>query len=112
MFQNVTEEDVQDDFEDVEFNNSSNKKSLKIKRLFSVQNVILYAVSFMASMVSFNGNFAPFGLAIFAAVCSNRIAARSCVHSMFSRHIHIIWTGQFFMVSAYHFGIYCHDTDF
>ena len=27
----------------------------------------------MISMVSFNGEFAPFGLAIFAAVCSNRI---------------------------------------
>ena len=84
MFQNVTDEEVQDDFEDVEVNNNTNKKLLKIKELFSVQNIILYAVSFMVSMVSFNGNFAPFGLAIFAAVCSNRIAARSCIHSMFS----------------------------
>ena len=29
----------------------------------------------MASIVSFGGEFAPFGLAIFAAVCSNEIPA-------------------------------------
>jgi len=81
VFQNITDEAEQDDFEDVEFNKTQ-KKSLKIKELFSVQNIILYAISFMVSMVSFNGNFAPFGLAIFAAVCSNKIAARSGIHSM------------------------------
>ena len=81
MFQNVTDEIEQDEVEDVKFNNNS-KKSLRIKELFSVQNIILYAISFMASMVSFNGNFAPFGLAIFAAVCSNKIAARSGIHSL------------------------------
>ena len=83
MFQNVTDEAIQEDFEDVE-PNQTQKKSSKIKELFSIQNIILYAISFMVSMVSFNGNFAPFGLAIFAAVCSNRIAARSGVHSLLS----------------------------
>ena len=45
---------------------------LKIKELFKKQDILLYIISFMVSMVSFNGNLAPFGLAIFAACCSNR----------------------------------------
>ncbi|MCL2354668.1 MAG: hypothetical protein FWC68_02065 [Oscillospiraceae bacterium] len=47
----------------------------KVKDLFSVQQIILYSIACMASMVSFNGNIAPFGLAIFAAVCGSKMAA-------------------------------------
>jgi len=90
MFQNVTDEIGQDDIEDIEVN-SSNKKGIKIKELFSIQNIILYAISFMASMVSFNGDFAPFGLAIFAAVCSNRIAAGIVYIACLARYASGIW---------------------
>ena len=74
MFQNITREDEETIVEDVEFNKKDNKME-KIKELFSIQNIIIYAISFMVSMVSFNGNLAPFGLAMFAAVCSNKIPA-------------------------------------
>lgn len=49
-----------------------NKTKINIKNLFQEKNLFLYIISFMVSMVSFNGEFAPFGLAIFAACCSNR----------------------------------------
>ena len=45
---------------------------LKIKNLFKTKDIFLYIISFMVSMVTFNGAWAPFGLAIFAACCSNR----------------------------------------
>ena len=44
----------------------------KIKSIIQKQDIILHLVGFMVSMVSFNGNLAPFGLAFFAACCSNR----------------------------------------
>lgn len=69
MFQNIAEDAKQEEYEDVK---EVNKKS-KIKRLFSIQNIILYAISFMLSMVSFGTELAPFGLAIFVATCSNKI---------------------------------------
>lgn len=69
MFQNIAEDAKQEEYEDVK---EVNKKS-KIKRLFSIQNIILYTISFMLSMVSFGTELAPFGLAIFVATCSNKI---------------------------------------
>lgn len=73
MFQNIIDEDIEE--EDIKTNTEKSKKSINLKNLFSVSNFVLYAVSFMASMVGFGGEFAPFGLAMFAAVCSNRIPA-------------------------------------
>ena len=72
MFQNIIDEEIK---EDKSFDTNKKKKIINIKNLFSVSDFILYAISFMVSMVSFNGEFAPFGLAIFAATCSNRIPA-------------------------------------
>lgn len=48
------------------------KINIDIKNLFKSKDVFLYLISFMVSMVSFNGEWSPFGLAIFAACCSNR----------------------------------------
>lgn len=48
-------------------------RRIDIKKLFKINDIVLYAVAFLVSMVSFNNELAPFGLAIFAAVCSNRI---------------------------------------
>ena len=71
MFQNIfDEEEIK---EESSFDTDKKKRVINLKGLFSVSNFVLYAISFMISMVSFNGEFAPFGLAIFAAVCSNRI---------------------------------------
>lgn len=74
MFQNIIDEDIKENRENDTENNSKTRK-INLKSLFSVSDFILYAVSFMVSMVSFGGEFAPFGLAIFAAVCSNQIPA-------------------------------------
>lgn len=73
MFQNIADEEIKEN-KNVD-NESKKRKIINIKNLFSVSDFILCAISFMVSMVSFNGEFAPFGLAIFAAVCSNRIPA-------------------------------------
>lgn len=64
MFQNLNKNE---DYKQVE-----GKNKLDIKNLFSKKQIALYLISFMVSMVSFNGELAPFGLAIFAACCSNR----------------------------------------
>ena len=74
MFQYINDEEIKEDYNlDTEDNSKTIKRLSSLKGMFSVSDIILYAVSFMISMVSFGGEFAPFGLAIFAAVCSNRI---------------------------------------
>lgn len=74
MFQNIIDEEIREENERFDTDNKK-KRSINLRNLFSVSDFILYAISFMVSMVGFGGEFAPFGLAIFAAVCSNRIPA-------------------------------------
>lgn len=75
MFQNISSDDIniQDEFEDVEDLKNNKKKFLK--GFFQKKNILLYIVSIMISSVSFSENMAPFGLAMFAAACSNNIPA-------------------------------------
>lgn len=73
MFQNIIDEEIKEENES--FDTGKSKRTINLKGLFSISDFILYAVSFMVSMVGFGEEFAPFGLAIFAAVCSNRIPA-------------------------------------
>lgn len=72
MFQNINAE-----FEDVEDVNDIQKKSVKIierlKELFKIQNIIFYILCFGVSMISFVEGISPFGLAILAATCSNKM---------------------------------------
>jgi len=49
------------------------KRKIELKKLLKINDIVLYAIAFLLSMVSFDGTFAPFGIAIFAAACSNRI---------------------------------------
>lgn len=73
MFQNIIDEEIK---EEKSFDNDNKKRRvINVKNLFSVSDFVIYAIAFMVSMVSFGDEFAPFGLAIFAAVCSNRIPA-------------------------------------
>lgn len=65
MFQNLNKDEVI--HEEIK-----NTKRIRFKDIFQEKNIILYIVSFMVSIVSFNGEFAPFGLAILGACCSNR----------------------------------------
>ncbi len=65
MFQNI-----QNNQEQSEQNYS---RKIQIKNLFKINDIILYAIAFLISMVGIDEELAPFGLAIFAAACSNRI---------------------------------------
>ena len=78
MFQNITKDFNKEESqkEDVKLYKVEEIKEL-IKKFFVKQNIALYIVSFMISMVSFGGSsslgLAPFALAIVAATLSNSI---------------------------------------
>lgn len=72
MFQNIAQDYDEYEIQDVEQQNKNFKK-FEIKKLLNIQNIVLYIISFFASMVGFESEIAPFGLAIFAAACSNGI---------------------------------------
>ena len=78
MFQNITKDFNKEESqkEDVKLYKVEEIKEL-IKKFFVKQNIVLYIVSFMISMVSFGGSsslgLAPFALAIVAATLSNSI---------------------------------------
>ena len=76
MFQNIVNEIENENTEEI--NNTGSKKANKIKIIikntFTKQNILMYIISFMLSMVSCgNEQIAPFGLAIFSAICSQGI---------------------------------------
>ena len=66
MFQNLSSNNEE------QYLHEDKKIKIDIMDLFNKKNLFLYIISFMVSMVSFNGEFSPFGLAIFAACYSNR----------------------------------------
>lgn len=74
MFQNISDDFKQNKnhCQDVKFN--SEEIVIFLKKIFSKQNIIIYIISFMISMVSFGGDvslgLAPFGLSIIAAAAS------------------------------------------
>ena len=75
MFQNIVEE-KEEDYVQAEINIDKKEKIKNIlKKLFTIQNILVYILSFMLSMVSGINGMAPFGLAIFAAALSNAIPA-------------------------------------
>lgn len=75
MFQNISGESLKNQNEYVEENKKVNTKDV-LKKLFAKENIILYIVSFLISMVSFDKNnfmfsLTPFALAIVASALSN-----------------------------------------
>lgn len=75
MFQNISRDFTEDIKEDVKQNKKESIKQI-VKRLFAKQNIILYIVTFMVSMVGLSSNnlifsIVPFGLALLAAAFSN-----------------------------------------
>ncbi len=75
MFQNIARDNIDSENEYQENNKKVLTKDV-IKRLFAKQNIVLYTITFMISMVGFEGNslffsLAPFGLAIIAGALSN-----------------------------------------
>ncbi len=71
MFQNINVEYEQEEINE----QKSNSKRNYLKEIFSIQNILLYIITFGVSMVSFGEKITPFGISIFAAVCSNTIPA-------------------------------------
>jgi len=69
MFQNIPMDDYNNSIENEEF------KKIKIKNLIKTsltkQNIIIYVIAFMLSVVDFGVLSVPFGLAIVAAMASN-----------------------------------------
>ena len=74
MFQNLSAEDIQDENKDVKFN-KNNKMKILIREVFTKQNILLYIISFMLSIVNPGIGICPFGFAVFSAACSNMIPA-------------------------------------
>ena len=76
MFQNIAKDfEDQSQDEDVEFHSKQNKFGQVWKRIFTKQNILLYILAFMLSMVGIQTNesmflIAPFGMAILAAALS------------------------------------------
>ena len=89
MFQNINNSEEDNEFD-------VNKRRIDFKSLFTVNDIVLYAVAFMMSMISFNGEFAPFGLAILAAAFSNRIPAGIVYIVSALRNFNRIWTKPVF----------------
>ncbi len=66
MFQNINSNKQEENVENT-------TKIIDLKNLFTINDIVLYAIAFLVSMVGFNKELAPFGLAIFAATWSNKI---------------------------------------
>lgn len=76
MFQNIVEEEREEKVsqEEIKIDKKENIKNI-LTKLFTKQNILVYILSFMLSMVSGINGMAPFGLAIFAAALSNAVPA-------------------------------------
>lgn len=74
MFHNIVNEEIKED-KKTGYERKNRIGIVDFKNLFSMSNFILYAITFMISMVSFGGELTPFAIAIFASVCSNKIPA-------------------------------------
>ncbi len=77
MFQNIAK-DINDNQYEQDDKKQKNIKSIKeiLKNLFSIQNIILYTISFLISMVGFSSenlifSISPFAISFLAAMLSN-----------------------------------------
>ena len=74
MFQNISKDFSQESVEDVKLDRKQTVKQI-LRKCFSKQNVILYIIATMLSLVGFgaNSDVTPFGIAILVAALSNCI---------------------------------------
>ena len=100
MFQNIVDEEKEENIsqEDIRIDKKENIKNL-LKKLFTKQNILVYILSFMLSMVSGINGMAPFGLAIFAAALSNAVPAGIIYFLTLIRYISWIWNANDFDIS-------------
>lgn len=80
MFQNISKDFIEENQQEFNQNQQNKKinKSVKeiLKNLFSIQNIILYTISFLISMVGFSSDslilsISPFAISFLAAMLSN-----------------------------------------
>lgn len=74
MFQNISEQEIKEEQEENVKKNNFNIKQI-LKNMFKMSNILTYIVAFMVSTVSILDGISVFGIAIFAAACSNGIVA-------------------------------------
>lgn len=92
MFQNIDLEEEQNEVVEEETTVNKKEKTKQIlKKLFTKQNILMYVISFMLSIVSSINGMAPFGLAIFAAALSNALPVRNNIHSNINRDKYRFW---------------------
>ena len=77
MFQNISKESEQEFNEEIKANKKEEVKEI-FKKLFTKQNIILYIITFMVSMVNISSDnvmfsITPFGIAIIAAALSSNM---------------------------------------
>lgn len=74
MFQNISEELDQEEYEDVNIRNKTRFKSI-LKNMFKIQNILVYIIAFCISTVKMGIDITPFGIAMFAVACGSAIPA-------------------------------------
>ena len=89
MFQNFSDSEEQNnETNEEEIIEKQNKTKRILKQIFTMQNTFIYILTFMISKVGFGTDVLPFGIAIFAAACSNMVpsAAVFVIRSNWDRH--------------------------
>lgn len=104
MFQNINE-NIQND----ENEKTSIKNKIDIKNLLNIRDIVIYIISFMISMVTFNSEFAPFGLAILAAAVSNKLPLGFIFIATLLGTFVKFGLGELRIVYRNSFAIYWHD---
>lgn len=112
MFQNIIdvekEESVQNE---TQTDKKGNIKNI-LKKLFTKQNILVYILSFMLSMVSGINGMAPFGLAIFAAALSNAIPTGVIYILTLIRNNNRLWHTRSFNIYFNFTYFCCNDINF
>ena len=75
MFQNIVDVEKEETSEEKVTVDPKEYSKKILKKLFTKQNILMYIISFMLSMVNGINGIAPFGMAIFAAALSNAVPA-------------------------------------
>ncbi len=87
MFQNINPEFDNDNYEKKSENGKISTIIERMKNAFKIQNMIFYCLCFGISMIGFGEGVSPFGLAILAASCSNKMPIRNCISFMWGTEL-------------------------
>ena len=75
MFQNLAES-ITDRIKKIKVNIEDKAEKIEGKnRLLLVNNIVIYIIAFLISMMSIKGSITPFALAIFVACCNSNVPA-------------------------------------